>query len=234
MTTSAERHSVLDRHCRALRREWRHRMRGVADQRDAVRRRPRLLRVDRMDRPGRPRAGFLGQAGKCGRGAAHGLGEDAGIGMARPGLGDALAFGEGGEVEGGTAADRIGDQVETGMQEGGDCSSLRPLRQRPFRRHCRPAPWRARPVRPKTGFYRKSPCGPGTAPEPATRRRRRRPAAILRRRLILPSACGRRRDAVRSGGDVADAGAGDELDPRPFALPAPVSAACRSARWATR
>ncbi len=54
-------------------------MRRVADQRDAVRRRPRLLLLDRMERPGQPRAGHFQQSCKARRGAAHCGGEDAGI-----------------------------------------------------------------------------------------------------------------------------------------------------------
>ena len=75
--------------------------------------------VDRMDRPCGPRAGILGKPGQRCRRATHGAGEDTGVGAARPALGDDLAPGEGGQVERRAVADRIGDEVEAGMQEGG-------------------------------------------------------------------------------------------------------------------
>ena len=115
---SGKRLGILDRHRRALRREGRHRMRGVADQRDAARRGPGRVRPDGVDRPDRPRAIVVGKLGKRRRGTPA----SPAAGACRPACRDhvasmAVAAGEGDEVE--RAARRARDRRPGGSPDAG-------------------------------------------------------------------------------------------------------------------
>lgn len=73
-----------------------------------------------MKRPRRPGSRRIHKLSELRRSVAHGLREDVDIGIAGPTVGNSLALGEGNQIDLCSLADRVSDQVETGMQEGCD------------------------------------------------------------------------------------------------------------------
>ncbi len=201
-----KRRRVLDRHGGALRGKRRHRMCGVADQGNAARRYPGGVLVDGVDRPCRPRAGFVGKMrqGRCG--AVHGTPEGKHVRLARPVFRHLFALGGGDEVEGPAALHRIGDEVEAGMKERGYAGAAGDARE-----------GRA------GGAVGGDDGAPGELAGEAARRladkvahRRPHPVCADQQQAAFPfllvAGEDRNRDAVRMGRYAGEAGAGEEFD----------------------
>ena len=106
-----QRHRVLDAHRRALRGVGRHRMRGIADQREAAAERPWPRERHRMDRPDGPVRHGLDQSADLFRRAADRAARAGRVDLSAPAFAKCAAPGDGHDVDRVAAAQRIDDHV---------------------------------------------------------------------------------------------------------------------------